>query len=145
LLTGGIVKFLGVAAVAAAVAALLGTAGTAQAETPPGCSSTVQIGSTAYVTYGGQTIASVKQFKGCGQNWAYTYVWDQFRAKRTDYIIGTFIDAGLEPLGYQESKRGAREDWSFGTNTLSQCTRAIGNIWTTSGDLLADAATSERC
>ena len=59
-------------AVAAATAALMAGglgAGVAQAESAPGCSSTVQIGSTAYVKFQGQEIASVKQFKGCNRNW----------------------------------------------------------------------------
>ena len=44
-------------------------------------SDSVQIGATAYVTVGGQTAASVKQYKGCGKNYAYTYVWQQYRAR----------------------------------------------------------------
>ncbi|MEV6610315.1 hypothetical protein [Kutzneria sp. NPDC051319] len=138
-------KFLGVAAVAAALTVTGLGAGVAQAESAPGCSSTVQIGSTAYVTYGGQTIASVKQFKGCDKNWAYTYVWDQFRDKRTDYTIDTYIDAGTDPLGYQVSGRGAHELWSSGTNTLGVCTQAAGSIWSTSGNDLGGAETSKRC
>ncbi|MFC0545898.1 hypothetical protein [Kutzneria chonburiensis] len=138
-------KFLGVAAVAAALTVAGLGSGVAQAESAPGCSSTVQIGSTAYITYGGQTIASVKQFKGCNQNWAYTYVWDQFRSKRTDYTIDTYIDAGSDPLGYQVSGRGAHELWSQGTNTLSVCTQAAGAIWIVGGNLLGGAETSKRC
>jgi hypothetical protein len=139
------VKFLGVAAVAAALTVAGLGSGVAQAESAPGCSSTVQIGSTAYITYGGETIASVKQFKGCNQNWAYTYVWDQFRSKHSDYYVASSIDAGSDPLGYQVSGRGAHELWSSGTNTLSVCTQAAGAIWSTSGDLLGDAETGKRC
>ena len=133
----------GMIAAVMALAALLGTVGTAQAESVPGCSSTVQIGSTAYVTYGGQNIASVKQFKGCNQNWAYTYVWDQFRAKHTNYTIDSYIDAGFDPLGYTVSAKGAHEMWSYGTNTLSICTQAAGAIW--GDDLYGAAETSKRC
>ncbi len=138
-------KFLGVAAVAAALTVVGLGSGTAQAESAPGCSSTVQIGSTAYITYGGQTIASVKQFKGCNKNWAYTYVWDQFRDKHTDYTIDTYIDAGTDPLGYQVSGRGAHELWSSGTNTLGVCTQAAGSIWSTSGNDFGGAETGKRC
>lgn len=46
----------------------------------PSCSSTVQIGSTATLTVGGQTFASVKQFKGCAKNWSYVYVWAGYRS-----------------------------------------------------------------
>jgi hypothetical protein len=138
------VKFLGVAAVAAALTVAGLGSGVAQAETPPGCSSTVQIGSTAYITYGGQTIASVKQFKGCNQNWAYTYVWDQFRANHSDYYVASSIDAGTDPLGYTVSAKGARENWSYGTNTLSVCTRADGLIYSAGKDY-GGAETSKRC
>ena len=68
---------LAAAASLALVAGGLG-AGVAQAESAPGCSGTTQIGSTADAAYGGQTIASVKQFKGCGKNWAYVYAWQSF-------------------------------------------------------------------
>jgi hypothetical protein len=138
------VKFLGVAAVAAALTVAGLGSGTAQAESAPGCSSTVQIGSTAYITYGGETIASVKQFKGCDKNWAYTYVWDQFRSKHSDYYVATFIDAGTDPLGYTVSAKGAHENWSYGTNTLSVCTRAGGMIYSAGPDY-GSAETSQRC
>jgi hypothetical protein len=118
--------------------------GTAQAESAPGCSSTVQIGSTAYVTYGGETIASVKQFKGCNKNWAYTYVWDQFRAKHPSYYLIAFIEVGDDPYGYKESAPEARELWSSGTSTLSVCTRAAGAIVGRDVDYGA-AKTDQRC
>ena len=136
-------KFLGVAAVAAALTVAGLGSGVAQAESAPGCASTVQIGSTAYISYGGETIASVKQFKGCNQNWAYTYVWDQFRAKHTNYTIDSYIDGGFDPLGYTVSPKGAHEMWSYGTNTLSICTQAAGAIW--GDDLYGAAETSKRC
>jgi hypothetical protein len=138
------VKFLGVAAVAAALTVAGLGSGVAQAESAPGCSSTVQIGSTAYITYGGETIASVKQFKGCNKNWAYTYVWDQFRAKHSDYVIASYIDGGTDPLGYTVSATGARENWSYGTNTLSICTRADGWVFSRSTDY-GSAQTGQRC
>ncbi|MFC0434255.1 hypothetical protein [Kutzneria buriramensis] len=137
-------KFLGVAAVAAALTVAGLGSGVAQAESAPGCSSTVQIGSTAYITYGGETIASVKQFKGCNKNWAYTYVWDQFRSKHSDYVIASYIDGGSDPLGYTVSAKGARENWSYGTNTLSICTRADGWVWSQDTDYGA-AQTGQRC
>jgi hypothetical protein len=141
-----IVKFLAVAAVAAALTVAGVGAGVANAESAPGCSSTVQIGPTAYITYGHENIASVKQFKGCGKNWAYTYVWDQYRSKHTDYTIDTYIDGGSDPLGYQVSSRGARELWSDGEPTLGICTRAAGALWVSGGgDLIGDAETSQRC
>jgi hypothetical protein len=54
----------------------------------------VQIGATAYVTVGGQTAASIKQYKGCGKNYAYTYVWQQYRASHGSYQVCTSIVTG---------------------------------------------------
>ncbi|MEV6610308.1 hypothetical protein [Kutzneria sp. NPDC051319] len=137
-------KFMLTAAASLAlVAGGLGT-GVAQAEAAPGCSSTVQIGSTAYASYEGQTIASVKQFKGCGKNWAYTYVWDQFRAKRLDYYIATFVDSSANDVGFRTSAKNARELWSGGTDTLTICTWAAGALYM--GDKTYGAVgTDERC
>jgi hypothetical protein len=131
-----------VAAVAVALTVGGLGSGVANAEPAPGCSSTVQIGSTAYISYQGATAASVKQFKGCGQNWAYTYVWDQFRAKHLDYSIETFIMM----KGYQSDSavvKNAREQWSSGTNTLTECTQAVGILST--GDWNDYAVTDMRC
>ncbi|EWM17532.1 hypothetical protein [Kutzneria sp. 744] len=137
-------KFMLTAAASLALMAGGLGAGVAQAEAAPGCSSTVQIGSTAYASYEGQTIASVKQFKGCGKNWAYTYVWDQFRAKNLDYYIVTFVDSSATDVGFRTSTKNARELWSGGTDTLALCTRAAGAVYL--GSKAYDAVeTDERC
>ncbi|MEV6610310.1 hypothetical protein [Kutzneria sp. NPDC051319] len=137
-------RLLGVVAVAAALTVAGLGAGTAQAESAPGCSSTVQIGSTAYAKYQGEISASVKQFKGCGKNWAYIYVWDQFRAKHLDYYLISFIAIGDDAFGYKESATGARELWSSGTDTLAACTRADGAIFGRDADY-GYAETDQRC
>ncbi|HUQ55182.1 hypothetical protein [Lentzea sp.] len=114
---------------AVALAALAST-GTAQAESAPSCSGTVQIGSTGYVKKNGEIIASVKQFKGCGKNWAYTYVWDSYAAKP-----GTFHSSAAMVVNgdrdYSSNVNGSNKQdvWSKGTNTLSECTRAYGEVW----------------
>jgi hypothetical protein len=116
------------AAVAAfAVPVLLGAAGTAQASTPSGCASVTQIGSTAYVTSGGQTMASVKQYKGCGKNYAYLYVWEGYRATHSSWdvcvtVLGNSHD--IEDVNCGGAKQV--EVWSFGASTLSKCTQAMG-------------------
>ena len=135
-------KLLGVSAIAGLAIAVAG-AGTAQAEAAPGCSSTVQIGSTAHVTFQGQTIASVKQFKGCGKNWAYIYVWQQYASTHSDFTASAYIDAGTDPLGFNRGAKGQREVWSYGTNTLSICTKAGGDI--VSPTVIAGAETDKRC
>ncbi|RGC68522.1 hypothetical protein C5N14_13460 [Micromonospora sp. MW-13] len=83
------VRILAVAGLA--VPAALAFAGPAHAETNPHCGSSVQIGATAYITVGGQTAASVKQYKGCGKNYAYTYVWQRHRADRGVVQVGAYL------------------------------------------------------
>ncbi|NJC70716.1 hypothetical protein HC031_13470 [Planosporangium thailandense] len=122
----------------------LATAGTtgwaAPAESAPGCPGAVQIGSTAYVKVGGQTAASVKQFKGCGKNYGYTYVWQSYRSTHGGWTVCAAIanrnDMTLNGLRCG----GGSEVWSSGTNTLSACTRAVGFF-----PDVAKAETDTRC
>jgi hypothetical protein len=124
--------------------ALLGFTAPAQAESAPGCGSVTQIGSTAYIKSGGVNIASVKQFKGCNKNWAYTYVWQGFRDSHsgtwwacTGITNGTLVD-------YKCGGNHQAEVWSSGANTLSDCTKAYGQLeWGGSGE--GSAATDQRC
>ena len=140
--------------VAALVAGgLIGIAAPAQAESPPGCPGTTQIGSTAHVSYGGQTVASVKQFKGCGKNWAYVYVWQSFvntgRSFTAQAAIGVYGGAtSSEPYSYPDLRQGAtnqRELWSKGADTLSDCTAAFGGLHIAGDDGFYDTHTSIRC
>ena len=115
------------AAVALAVPVIVGTAGTAQASTPSGCSSVTQIGSTAYLTAGGQTMASVKQYKGCGKNYAYLYVWQGYRDTHSSWDVCVTVLANSHDI--EDVNCGGEhsvEVWSFGANTLSKCTQAMG-------------------
>src|ERR1700736_3308945 len=65
------------------------SAGAASASTPPGCSDVRQFGSTAYVTVGGQTAASVKEYysPACREAFAYLWVWDSFRANHSGWNV----------------------------------------------------------
>jgi hypothetical protein len=138
-----------------AVAATLVTlgAGPAQAESAPGCSGTVQIGSTAYVDYGGQHIASVKQFKGCNKNWAYVYAWQGFVDSGKGFTlrtaIGAFGSASQQEadryLGLTVGRHDQRELWSTGTDTLTTCTAAFGAVVIDGVDNTPDNHTSIRC
>ncbi|MGC4745205.1 hypothetical protein ACLQ28_06025 [Micromonospora sp. DT201] len=114
------------AAAGLAMPAVLAFSGPAYAETNPRCAGSVQIGATAYVTVGGQTAASVKQYKGCGKNYAYTFVWQQYRASHGSYQVCTSIVTGNTLRDLQCSS--GPEVWSSGANTLSECTRALGGI-----------------
>ena len=109
---------------------VLASAGVAQAEQAPGCSSTVQIGSTGHVKKGSTIIASVKQFKGCGKNWAYTYVWDSYANQPGGFSSSAaMVVNGDRDFNSNVNGRNKQHVWSKGTNTLSDCTRAYGEVW----------------
>ncbi|MEU0885974.1 hypothetical protein ABZ345_45985 [Lentzea sp. NPDC005914] len=134
------------ATVLATAAVVLTFAGPAHAESNPRCSSVTQIGSTKYLKNGDDTVASVKQFKGCNKNWAYIYVWDSWRADHRDFYLRAAIwtRTGSEAIDYNGGSRGQQEVWSTGASTLSQCTRAVGDvIWPSGHDL--HGSTDERC
>lgn len=126
----GIAKLATVAALAVPV--LLGAAGTAQASTPAGCSGVTQIGSTAYLTAGGQTMASVKQYKGCGKNYSYLYVWAGYRSTHSSWNVCTSVVTNGGHTLEDENCGSSAEIWSFGATTLAQCTQALG--WSGAGD-----------
>ncbi|GAA1292326.1 MULTISPECIES: hypothetical protein [Planotetraspora] len=113
---------------------VLGLSGPAHAETNPSCSSVTQIGTTAYVTTGGQTFASVKQFKGCNKNWAYLYVWEGYRSSHSSWHACTTIatttaaGAGNHVQDVRCNSGKFTELWSSGAATLSDCTVAVGWI-----------------
>ena len=133
------------AAGAVVAAALSTTAGTAQAESSPSCGSVTQIGATAYVKNYETTVASVKQFKGCGKNYSYVYVWDQWISSHgRDFTLRTYVQTRPNLThGYKTGARGQRELWSGGADTLDQCTRAHGEVDGSSYFLFAK--TGERC
>ncbi|MEU3645044.1 hypothetical protein AB0E59_16805 [Lentzea sp. NPDC034063] len=129
--------------IAAATAGLL-TPGVAHAETPPGCASAQQIGSTAYVQMGGQTAASVKQFAGCGKNWGYVFVWADWAAKYDLFHVTAAVatDDGANH-GKVIGRVDQREVWSKATATIASCTRALGVV--SLGEDGWSAYSSRRC
>ncbi|SDH36688.1 hypothetical protein SAMN05216553_12054 [Lentzea fradiae] len=139
---------------AAVVALLLGlvTANNALAESAPGCGPVTQIGSTGYIGDNGQRWASVKQFKGCGKNWAYIYTWASVHGAGAPYTPEMIIiekwasTSAREPFGHAGQKSGKyrqQELWSSGTDTLSVCTSAYAE-WN-SGAMTYRARSSIRC
>jgi hypothetical protein len=136
------------AAVLAAAAIALTFTGSAHAETNPSCSSGVtQIGSTGYMKAGSQTVASVKQFKGCGKNWAYVYVWSSWRADHRNYRIRAGISTRTSESTVDTSgnDNGAQELWSNGANTLSACTIANGSVSSFDFSFSYSGRSDERC
>jgi hypothetical protein len=114
--------------------------GIANAETVPGCASAAQIGSTGYVKFGGDKIASVKQFAGCGHNYGYVYTWESFRAKMAADHLGWSLTAGVltyssmsDPKpnaikGGTDNQYSAKELWSRGADTINVCTTGYGLV-----------------
>jgi hypothetical protein len=119
------------AVVLAAAAIGMTFTGAAHAETNPRCTSGVtQIGSTKYIKSGSATVASVKQFKGCGKNWGYIYVWDSWKSSHPGFTASVAIatrDSDGE-IDTDSGARGQQEVWSRGANTLRYCTRAYGHV-----------------
>lgn len=129
-----------------AVGGMVLTAAPAGAETNPHCARSTQIGSTAYITWNGQTAASVKQYVGCGQNFGYVYVWEGFRSTHRSYEICAAIRVNgdaREGTQCSDPRKAQAEIWSLGTNTVNKCTRADGNL--SIGGTERSARTSERC
>jgi hypothetical protein len=123
------VRILPVAAAAAFMVAGL-SSGVAHAESAPGCGPVPQIGKTAHIGWeAGAQWASVKQFKGCGKNWAYVYVWDSYHDRGGDYRVSAAILTSGGTKGYRKGSNRQREVWSSGTDTLTVCTQAQGSLY----------------
>lgn len=125
---------------------VLATAPAAAAETNPHCRDSVQIGSTGYITVNGVTAASVKQYKGCGQNYGYVYVWDGFRSSHSKYEICAAIRVtgdAREGVQCSDPRKNTQEIWSLGARTLGDCTRGDGTL--SFGNTAVSGRSSERC
>jgi len=114
------------------------------------CDDAYQIGSTGYVKRSGVNIASVKQFYSpeCQQNYGYVWVWDSFRDTAGDYDVttGIYSYSQDEVLGAKAWSNTTQQGfWSEGTNTVEECTAAVGSV-RKAGDLTPNhAASSKRC
>lgn len=114
--------------------------GIANAETVPGCASAAQIGSTGYVKYRGDKIASVKQFAGCGHNYGYIYIWESFRAAQASAGRGWGLDVGVLTYssasdttpnalkGGNSTQYSLTELWGKPADTLNVCTTGYGVV-----------------
>ena len=112
------------------------TSAPAQAETNPACATGMtRIGTTGYIEIGGDTFASVKQFVGCGKNWGYVYVWESWRDSHSNWDICAAIAVGRSSFELRGMKcvSNVRSSslWSYGTDTLSECTHAFGSFYGT--------------
>jgi hypothetical protein len=114
------------------------------------CADAYQIGSTGYVKRSGVTIASVKQFysPGCHENYGYVWVWDSFRKTAGDYDVTSAVYSYShdEVLGSRAwTNTTGQEFWSYGTDTVSECTAAVGSVRKAGDPLPNNGASSKRC
>jgi hypothetical protein len=128
---------VGTAALAAATAATLIYSSPALASTPAGCANVSQIGTTRVLTVGGVQAASVKQYYGCGYNYAYIYVWEQYRDNHTNWDLYVHVidhsDSGSDYGVGQLDNTTRAELWGAPANTAAHCTHVTGYLNSTGG------------
>ncbi|AXK36094.1 hypothetical protein DVA86_29355 [Streptomyces armeniacus] len=114
------------------------------------CPDAYQIGTTGYVKRGSETIASVKQFYSptCQENYGYLWVWQGFRDKHGDYDVNSAVysysqDEVLGARAWTDSN--GQEYWSYPTDTVRDCTAAVGAVRPAGSPLAYQAASSKRC
>jgi hypothetical protein len=127
----------GAAVLAAAGVATLVNSSPALASTPASCGSVRQIGTTRVLTVGGMEAASVKQYYGCGYNYAYIYVWQQYRETHTNWDLMVHVidhsDSGSD-YGVGELNNTTRAElWGAPANTAAHCTHVTGYLNSTGG------------
>ncbi|MFJ7910172.1 hypothetical protein [Kitasatospora sp. NPDC096204] len=112
------------------------------------CPDAHQIGATAYIKFGSETAASVKQYysPSCKANFAYTYEWTSFRKAHPGLWIGAAVAVrhpGTQAWDtYGEGYTTDQEVWSDGTLTAADCTAAWGKVNYNGGMAVL---TPERC
>lgn len=121
-----------------------------RARTAEVCADAYQIGGTRYVYREGVRIASVKQFYSpqCQENYGYVWVWQSFREKFGYHHVSTAIYSYTrdEVLGERSwDTDSGQEYWSSGTNTVPECTSAIGSVRLPGEPLPNQAASPKRC
>ncbi|MEU6883514.1 hypothetical protein [Streptomyces sp. NPDC046712] len=124
-------------ALTAMVGLSLVNAPSAAASTPSGCSNVSQVGSTRVIQVGGMDAASVKQYYGCGYNYAYIYVWQQFRNTHTNWDLYVHVvnhsDSGNDYGEARLSNTTRSELWGTPADTAAYCTHATGYLNSTGG------------
>ncbi|WP_326687949.1 hypothetical protein OIE63_12835 [Streptomyces sp. NBC_01795] len=105
----------------------------AKAQASDVCGDAYQIGKTGYVKRGGETIASVKQFYSpeCKENYSYVWLWQDFVDKEDTYTVsaGVYSHTRGKELGTVNwAADKGQEYWSEGTDTVDDCTSAVGTV-----------------
>ena len=124
-------------AVAAAGVATVVNPTAALASTPASCSSVRQIGTTRVLTVGGMEAASVKQYYGCGYNYAYIYVWQQYRDTHSNWDLYVHVidhSRSGDDLGVGTLTNTTRAElWGAPADTAANCTHVTGYLNGTGG------------
>jgi hypothetical protein len=128
---------VGAALAAVTTTATLVSAAPALASTPSSCSSVRQIGTTRVLTVGGMQAASVKQYYGCGYNYGYIYVWQQYRDTHSNWDLHVHVidhtDSGSDyGMGTLNNTTRA-ELWGAPAPTAAHCTHVTGYLNSTGG------------
>ncbi|MCT4356591.1 hypothetical protein M5362_26035 [Streptomyces sp. Je 1-79] len=109
----------------------------AAASTPSGCANVSQVGSTRVIQIGGMDAASVKQYYGCGYNYAYIYVWQQFRSAHSNWDLYVHVvnhsDSGNDYGDARLTNTTRSELWGPAADTAAFCTHATGYLNSTGG------------
>ncbi|WP_051096249.1 hypothetical protein [Streptomyces sulphureus] len=114
------------------------------------CDDAHEIGTKGVATRDGVQVASVKQFysEKCEENYAYVWVWDQFRdgAAPYDVSLAVYDHDTDEYHGKKVAENTTdQEFWTEGTGTVSDCTSAVGSLRAEGDPLTSQAASSKRC
>jgi hypothetical protein len=114
------------------------------------CDDAYQIGTTGYIKRSGVTIASVKQFYSpdCQENYGYVWVWESFRKTAGDYDVtaAVYSYSQDEVLGSRAWTNSTQQEfWSYGTDTVSECTAAVGSVRKAGDPVPNNGASSKRC
>lgn len=113
------------------------------------CADAHQIGATAYVYRGAETIASVKQFysPSCDENYGYVWAWKSFLDKNItfDLAVGVWSHDRSALVGRKDVfDTHAQEFWSNSADTVDECTSGDGTI-SIVGEATYHARTERRC
>ncbi|GLW32869.1 hypothetical protein [Actinoplanes regularis] len=127
----------GAAVLAATAGVTLVNSTPALASTPAGCSSVHQIGTTRVLTVSGVEAASVKQYYGCGNNYAYIYVWEQYRNAHSNWDLEVYVvnhdDSGSDYGRAVLNNTTRSELWGPAADTAAHCTHVTGFLNSTGG------------
>jgi len=127
----------GTAALVAVGVATLVNSSPALASTPASCGSVRQIGTTRVLTVGGIEAASVKQYYGCGYNYAYIYVWEQYRDTHSNWDLYVHVidhtDSGSDYSVGELNNTTRAELWGAPADTAAHCTHVTGYLNSTGG------------